>query len=709
MIWNFLSAFFLTICCCASELLSDVEVGVCVGGLPVTAPVAVVEVVIQYNLLFGLFLQARCLPRVEQVLGELKGTSLLSARSQSLLWSLHKVQKDVGMTVTQTTDENDDNVERVGEQLLALLHALPLTGADPVLRQCVSLLACLWGLLTLLEKGKSSPLPWLSPLAESPVLDERMELKFGFLVDTSPPVVQPATEIKGSNPSSRGTINNFAHLLLATTSFHNQRWQECKEYVGQINGILWSPLADVLKGGALLGEGDSPGAIRHLQGLGRRRGLSPAVLCQVHRVMAACYNSQSLPTLALHQLSQCQSLRPQSPAVILLLAEQARLASDSADLELSCLKSLVEVEEKNQDNLPSVSESLLPELLLEVIRCEHRPSLTQALYRLATRCSCLKRYEDASQAFLRLIKVYQVLDAVSCSTLFSEQSLDDTCSQPTLATVTALFGTQLKGDILRSGGRKRKRSSGEWGEVEEGGRGSGSSSWWHEENRTLLVLCLAECLVVQGDYAGAVRVLNRAIECLNNIFPRCPATLPPETKTSRLNPKQSHCNPSQFANTGETRGQGEEEESSWKEVSHRVFVSLCDALCREGHNPCWGQVVRMARQALQVKPVPNEVLCSHCFAVTRGAEEEAGLYYMLTGMKKAGGRVEGCETWLRLRGLPHNTGSVLLQSAIHDTEKTIRTLAEDKSDRRLGILSDKQKASLDLLCLKALANARTNK
>ena len=50
--------------------------------------------------------------------------------------------------------------------------------ANKELGESVGLLACLWSLLTLLEKGASSPLPWLSSLPDWPVDTDKVNAFF---------------------------------------------------------------------------------------------------------------------------------------------------------------------------------------------------------------------------------------------------------------------------------------------------------------------------------------------------------------------------------------------------------------------------------------------------------------------------------------------------------------------------------------------------
>ncbi|XP_076467187.1 uncharacterized protein LOC143298258 [Babylonia areolata] len=137
--------------------------------LPPVASGTVLEVMVQHNLLFARFLKARCSQSVHH------RSHVLPAHAPSLLWSLHRVQQTVGVGVTRDDSGLQcptGSVQEVGPLLSSLLHTLPSVH-NQELRQSVSLLACLWALLTLLEEGASSPLPWLSPLSECHTPDDR--------------------------------------------------------------------------------------------------------------------------------------------------------------------------------------------------------------------------------------------------------------------------------------------------------------------------------------------------------------------------------------------------------------------------------------------------------------------------------------------------------------------------------------------------------
>ena len=56
-------------------------------------------------------------------------------------------------------------------------------------------------------------------------------------------------------------------------------------------------------------------------------------------------------------------------------------------------------------------------------------------------------------------------------------------------------------------GRKRRLSSSGGDQFGDGEEQTGM--WEHEENRILLLVCKAECLVAEGDYSTTVKVLNR--------------------------------------------------------------------------------------------------------------------------------------------------------------------------------------------------------
>ena len=78
-----------------------------------------------------------------------------------------------------------------------------------------------------------------------------------------------------------------------------------------------------------------------------------------------------------------------------------------------------------------------------------------------------------------------------------------------------------------------------------------------------------------------------------------------------------------------------------------------------------------------MKYTPVSIICP--------SGDEDALYYLSHSLMEMGRGKVGCQTWLHHRGLPHNTGSVRLESSVQQRQDMIRYVLKRHSDRSPAI------------------------
>ncbi|KAK7107770.1 hypothetical protein V1264_015628 [Littorina saxatilis] len=729
-----------------------------IKSLPPSPPTVILELSILYNLLYASTVKAwLCQHRPLRVTSSVASTVELSLRrvQQMLGGANHTSENDY----LQRDNTQAEQVSAALSSFLNMLHAVD----DKDIQQSVGLLTCMWSLAVLLESGSLSSLPCLSSVLNWPSQESEVVLKHGLLMQESPP--SPAWKIRENlreKTAGNGIVQNFSRLLIAVSFFHKQNWTECRDHASKVDHPKWKSLATLLTARALLDGGSCLEAVGvlHTALSGDTDAVNPAVVCHIYRLLASCYSAQNLPRLAVEMLRRCLQMEPGSTASLVMLAKQFQTLAQG-DAELECLKALVKAADKTvvEETSNTMLPPLLDDLLVDVIVPHDDLTLSQALYCLATRSAELKKYEESSQAYMKLIQVFEkkvsaqlrqqpseivlpdlltvcreaaqvllripqykqclrlcdrVLSAVSSTTCPSNPSSDSVFpvfsspeqkgTQPdeSFTVSQADLSAEEKHLVFKfKSGRKRCLSSaGEGGFCAERKE---EIVWKDEENRTLLMVCKAECLVAIEDHEAAVKVLTRAfmglVECWQKVEGQRSGEAESDSTWERpltSNPKRPRYSLGQGMGTDIEEPAAEEEQTEgneeWRQLSTQVCLYLADAYCRCGQQQ---QALHSARLATQMKP-----------------ENEVSQFYLTSILNQLGRGRDGCQTWLVLRGLPHNTGSVRLQSAIQQRQDMMRSAAAESGSgekKRLGTVTDKEKLQLDLACLQLLLNTRTKR
>lgn len=595
----------------------------------------------------------------------------------------------------------------------------------------------------------STPLPVSTPSEKQ--INSLVHAATGTAGSTSGNMHRGVDELNGGEIPLSLLVQSMAGLLTAVSNFHRGELEECRQRVSKVNHTRWSSLATILTARAMLQGGrclEAVGVLHTLLDSDRLGGVD--VRSCVYRLLAACYSAQNLPHLSVEMYRRCLQLKPDDVSALYTLALQFR-SLEQTEAEIQCLTLIAKILD-DQRGLEKATLSMLPlldSLLHKLVTTEDELSRSQAVYILASRCRQLQRFSESAKWYLKLIEVHQsdeakghgqhqlvqvpdfltvcreaaqsllqshqhekclelcnkILTAVSAfpssadfqlGQSFMSQSHNDSFGALSGTAVSQKTVTLTEKDFVNpvKTGRKRRLSSTGEADLDASHEENREGDWTKAKNEALVLVCMAQALVCKGDNTVAVCILNRSLDRLLACQGGSGGQRAHEKDVGEEQAVTSDSKRPRFAsgvscdrNDLQT---AESEDDDWSTLTCGVCVGLAD-LSSRSKEEC--QALHFSRLAVQLRP-----------------DTESAQYCLASSLTQLGRGSDGCQPWLRLRKLPHNTGSIHLHGSLRERQELLTnlpTVAEDT--RQLGVITERQKLELDIQCLQILVDAKQKK